>query len=810
MVAVNKPAQVWNIPYQRNPFFTGREEVLDALYQGLQTNNAVVLAHPLGITGLGGIGKTQTALEYAYRYGGDYSAVCWVRADSTVALLASFMELAHVLDLPLQNERNQDIIVKAVLHWFHHHEGWLLIFDNIEDLRIAGPFLPMAGQGHTIFTTRVHALASIAQFLEVEKMEPETGALLLLRRASMLPLQATLDLASPEDCRVAYLIVQELDGLPLALDQAGAYIKETPCSLQEYLTLYQQRRFDLLQKRGSFEKDYPASVATTWSLSFEKVAKADPAATELLDFVAFLAADNIPEKLLIEGQSYLGTKLTKVVADPLALNATIGTLLAYSLVRRDADSIVESSILSIHRLVQTVLQDNLESQEGEVWRLRAVQAVGQTFPDIRFKEWRLCDLWLPHAQLCIDYIKQGSIRNLEAAQLLNQAGVYMQRRGRFAEAEMPLQLALTMMEQLLGKDNVDITRNLNNLAEFYRFQSNYEKAEQLHTRALDIRKQKLGEFHPLVAESLNNLAFVYRAGGGYTKAEPLQRQALEIRKKTLGPEHPDVAISLDTMAGLFRAMGRYPEAEPYYQEALRIRELALERDHPYVAISFNNLAGYYRALEKFEDARLLYEQALELRKRALGTAEHPDVALTLHGLAEVHTELGNCEEAERLYDEALRIKEQKQGSNTWDVARMLNGKAILYVDLGRYQEAEALYRRSLAIWRKTPGIAIAEEEHSLKALALGIWEKVLGLHTDVARSLEHLATLYQVQGAEKEIEPLLTRALQIREQILGSDHLSLARPLETLVALYRVQERMEDAELLLQRMKVINHQILSS
>ena len=122
------------------------------------------------------------------------------------------MELAHLLDLPLQNERNQDIIVKEVLHWFHHHEGWLLIFDNIEDLRVAEPFLPKAGQGHTIFTTRAHALAAIAQFLEVEKMEPETGALLLLRRASMIPLQATLDLASPEDCSVAYFIVRNLTG----------------------------------------------------------------------------------------------------------------------------------------------------------------------------------------------------------------------------------------------------------------------------------------------------------------------------------------------------------------------------------------------------------------------------------------------------------------------------------------------------------------------------------------------------------------------------------------------------------------------
>ena len=808
MIASNRPAPLWNVPYQRNPFFTGREEVLNALYLGLQANNIIALAHPQGISGLGGIGKTQTALEYAYRYGGEYDAVCWVRADSTIALVSSFMELAHLLDLPEQDERDQSIIVRAVLLWFQLHDRWLLIFDNIEDLLVVEPFLPKAGQGHTVFTTRARALAAIAQFLEVEKMGPETGALLLLRRANFIPLQATLDLATSADRSIASQIVQELDGLPLALDQAGAYIRETPCSLEDYLALYQKRRFDLLQARGNLEKDYPASVATTWSLSFEKVKKTDPAAAELLDFVAFLAADSIPEKLLIEGGSYLGPGLTTVVSDPLALNATISTLLAYSLVRRDADSTVESQVLSIHRLVQTVLQDNMNGQKRRLWTQRAVQAVGQTFPNTQFKAWRLCDLWLPHAQICLYYINKDSIQTLEAAQLLNQTGVYLQKRGRFAEAEVPLQMALIMKEHLLGKDHQDVTGNLNNLAEFYRFQSNYEKAEQLHARALQIRKQNLGEMHPLVAESLNNLAFVYRAGGGYTKAEPLQRQALEIRKKTLGPEHPDVAVSLDTMAGLFRAMGRYPEAEPYYKQALEIRKRVLGETHPHVAASLNNLAGYYRTLEKYEDARQLYERALELRKQALGSSEHPDVALTLHGLAEVHTEQRNYEEAERLYEQALRIKEQKQGSNNWDVARMLNGKAILYVDLGKYQEADLLYQRSLAIWRKTPGIEIAEEEYSLKNLALGIWEKVLGLHTDVARSLERLATLYQMKGEEKEVEPLLVRALEIREQVLGPEHLSIIRSLEVLAELYRVQERIEDASLLLQRAQVINNRNL--
>jgi hypothetical protein len=208
---------LWHVPYQRNPYFTGREEMLRRLYTSLCAENAVALSHPQGISGLGGIGKTQAALEYAYRYCTEYDAVFWVRAHSTITLTSSFVDLAHLLSLPERNERDQHVIVNAVLNWLRSHTGWLLIFDNMDDLSVAEPFLPKAGPGHILFTTRIHALGEIARCLEVQKMKPEIGALLLLRRAGLLSLQTTLDLATRDDCSVAREISQELDGLPLAL-----------------------------------------------------------------------------------------------------------------------------------------------------------------------------------------------------------------------------------------------------------------------------------------------------------------------------------------------------------------------------------------------------------------------------------------------------------------------------------------------------------------------------------------------------------------------------------------------------------------
>ena len=271
MAAPHTPCTIWKVPYRRNPFFTGCDEVLGRLHRELQQEHVTALSQPQGISGLGGIGKTQTALEYVYRYQTDYTAIFWVQASSTSTLTSEFVTVARMLGLPERDEQDERVIIEAVLHWLRQQAGWLLILDNVEDLAVVEPFVPKAGRGHILLTTRARSLGALAYRIEVQKMEPETGALFLLRRTSILPLQTSLDAAGSEERMMASKISQVLDGLPLALDQAGAYIKEVPCTLGEYLALYQMRRQEVLRVRSSFEEVYPASVATTWSLSFEKV-----------------------------------------------------------------------------------------------------------------------------------------------------------------------------------------------------------------------------------------------------------------------------------------------------------------------------------------------------------------------------------------------------------------------------------------------------------------------------------------------------------------------------------------------------------
>ncbi len=265
---------IWNIPYPRNPYFTGREELLSRLAASLRAGQTVGISQPQAVSGLGGVGKTQIALEYAYRYYQDYDAVLWTRADTQEALISGFVVFAALLQLPQQEERDQLKIVQAVKHWLMNNTRWLLILDNADDLVLVQDFLPPAGRGHTLLTTRAAIMGRLAQRIEVDTLDLKPGALLLLRRANRLASDAPLEQAEASEHAIALQITQELGGLPLALDQAGAYIEETQCSLADYLQLYRSQRADLLNARGGLVPDHPEPVATTWSLSFAQVESA--------------------------------------------------------------------------------------------------------------------------------------------------------------------------------------------------------------------------------------------------------------------------------------------------------------------------------------------------------------------------------------------------------------------------------------------------------------------------------------------------------------------------------------------------------
>ncbi len=652
---------LWNVPYQRNPFFTGREELLKQLHDMLNKNTAVALTQTHALCGLGGIGKTQTVLEYAYRYRDEYQVILWVKADTRENLLSDFLSLAALLNLPERDAQDQAITIAAIQHWMQHQAAWLLIFDNADDLTNVRDFLPPGYRGHILLTTRAQAMGRLAQRIDVEVMSPEVGALFLLRRAGILAPHATLNDVPRTERDLALELVRELGGLPLALDQAGAYMEESPYSLAGYVQLYKKERFALLKRRGGIIEDHPEPVATTWRLSFEQVQQANAAAADLLRCCAFFDPDTIPEELILAGAEALGPILSPLSSNPLALNEAMGTLWKYSLVRRNLDA----RIITLHRLVQAVLQDAMEHEEQRCWSERVVCAVQRVFPvRIEIGAWQVCQRLLSQALTCAILIEQWDLRSVEAAQLLNQLAYYLRERARYLEAEA-----------------------------FYR-------------RALMIREEVLGVDHLDTAQSYYNLGRLYFDQGKHAPAEEHYQRSLEIRERVLSPEHPDVARCLNSLALLYWQWGeRDGEAKRLYQRALPIFEATLGAEHPQTAHCWNNLALLYVTQGKFEDAESIHRRVLAIRERIL-PAEHLDTAQTLQNLACLYVEQRNEQmygEAEHLCIRSLEIRERLLGPDHPQVARSLNNLALLYEVQRRYTEAEPLYQRALMIREQTLG-----------------------------------------------------------------------------------------------------------
>ncbi len=497
----------------------------------------------------------------------------------------------------------------------------------------------------------------MAALLPVEALSPQEGLLFLLRRSGLLKSGSSLSSLASDMLHEGEVLVEMLAGHPLALDQAGAYIEETrsplvsatSASLTRYRQLYQQQSHLLLKSRGSLGGQHPASVALTLEISMQKARELHPSCADILSFCSLLHPDAIPEELLCQR--------TGLDLHPLHFDEAIVALQRYSLVKRDA----EKRVLSVHRLVQAVSRDAMESQTLRQWTERVVQAVNAAFPEAEFPQWSKCEQLLPHAQFCATWIESEGIALAEAAHLLRKAGDYLRKRGQYTDAEPLIVRALSIREQHLGTEHPDTARILNCLAVLYRELGKYELVEPLLLRALSIREQHLETEHPDTAMILNCLAVLYRQQGKYEQAEPLYQRALTIHEQHLGTEHPNTASSLQNLAILYWQQGKYEQAEPLYQRALFIHEQHLGTEHPNTASSMHNLAILYQQQGKYKQAEGLYQRALWVREQHLG-AEHPDTAGSQDDLADLYRQQGRYEQAERLYQRALWSV-----SNTWEL-----------------------------------------------------------------------------------------------------------------------------------------------
>ncbi|GHO90221.1 tetratricopeptide repeat protein [Reticulibacter mediterranei] len=694
-------APLWTIPYLRNPYFTGRDDLLDLLDEHLAAANGdetlttrrVALTQRQALTGLGGIGKTQIAVEYAYRMReqGASPHTLWINAASPEALMTSFTALADLLpEFAARKETDQQRLVEALKGWLEEcPQRWLLIFDNADDISLLPPYLPRYGNGSILLTTRAQAVGSLGLAIDVEKMSFLEGTRLLLRRAQCLQ-----PLADDEMSAVEQLVVA-LDHFPLALEQAGAYIEETRCTFAHYLHLYHRHRSILLARRGVQSTNYPDSVATTWLLSFQNVQRANPTAAQLLQVCAFLAPDHIPEELLRDGAAYWPTLLQEAVTDPLTFDQALEALLRFSLVKR----LATEQQLSIHRLVQVVQVEMLSPEEQRQWAERVVCAVNHLFPR-QFREnvssWPQCLRYLEQAQACAQLIQQHQLQFVQAADLLDRAGTYLYIRASFPQAEALCQQALHLREELLGAQHPETASSFHHLGCIYYEHGKYEQAEVYYRRALAIREELLGEQHSDTARTLNNLGVLYRQQGKYEQAEAFYQQALAIREELLGTQHPDTAITLNNLGRHYNEQGEHEQAETYFRRALAIYEEQYGIWHPEIAETLNNLGLLSYEQGKYGQAEVYFRRALAINEEQLGT-QHFKTAEVMTNLAELYRGQHHYEQAEQLFTRTLVIQEHTLTANHPNLARTLHGFARFHEEVGALQAAGALYQRTLTI-----------------------------------------------------------------------------------------------------------------
>jgi tetratricopeptide (TPR) repeat protein len=566
---------IWNVPHLRNPNFTEPGQRLTEIRDALLSGKPAALTQALA--GLGGVGKTQLALEYAYRHAGDYAIVWWLRSEQAATLGADYAALAIQLGLPEKDAPQQPVIIAAVRDALRHRRDWLLVFDNANAPGEIRDYLPGAG-GHVLITSRHAAWSGVAQKMEVKKWPPEVAVEFLLKRTGQADADAAGELA------------RELDFLPLALEQAAAFIESAGKTLAGYLANFRQHHLALLN-RGTPGTDYPATVATTWEISFQQLEKESPAGAALLHLCAFFAPDDIPRDVITAGAEHLPEPLRAAVGDALAFDDAVSAIRRYSLIETSGEA-----TLSMHRLVQAVIRDRLGELGQKQWAEAAVKVVNAAFPfdsdDVT--TWKECDRLLPHAIATADFAEPLGVGLEATARLINQMGIYARGRAEYATAKAAFERALTTYEKLFGPDHANVATLVNNLGSVLRALGDLPGAKAAYERALQIDEKVFGPDHPNVAIRVNNLGSVLYDLGNLPGAKAAFERALQIDEKALGQDHPNVSIRVNNLGNVLQALGDLPGGKAAFERALRIDEKAFGPDHPNVARTLTISAACYR------------------------------------------------------------------------------------------------------------------------------------------------------------------------------------------------------------------------
>jgi tetratricopeptide (TPR) repeat protein len=758
--------------FGRNKDFVGRQSQLNRLITILYSENIEEDCQRAALVGLGGVGKTQIALECAFQLQ-SMSPMCsvfWVRASDTTSFDNAYRVIGQQLEIPgLEDDKTEvNRLVKARLSQ-ESTGSWLMIVDNADDFETfyngndnkgsgaLSEYLPFSTLGAILFTTRDREAATRyagSNVIDVDEMDDRESRDLLQRSLQNKELVK-------DEVGITTLL-KSLVNLPLAIMQAAAYLNAKSSTIAEYLRLYTESGdnvIKLLSKDFEDIRRYPGMknpVATTWLISFKQIQVRNPLAADYMAFISCIKEQDIPRDLLPPASEFDKTE-------------ALGTLQAFGFIRAR----LSGASYDMHRLVHIAMQNWLKlKDEWKGWSEKTLEEIVNVFPLPQHENRAVWMMYLPHAKCAIASFEQsfGEAKDLPWS-LLHNLGCCCQLQGKYAEAEAMHRQTLQLKETVLGKEHPDTLMSMNNLAESLRQQGKYADAEAMHRQTLQLKETVLGKDHPRTLMSMMNLANSLLQQGKFVEAEVMHRQTLQLKETVLGKEHPDTLDSMNNLAISLRQQGKYAEAEVIDRQTLQLKETVYGKEHPSTLISMNNLALSLRQQGKYADAEAIHWQTLQLRETVLGK-EHPDTLASMNNLAESLGGQGKYADAEAMHRQTLQLRETVLGKEYPDTLISMNNLAILLHQQGKYAEAEAMHRQTLQLQ-----------------------ETVLGKeHPDTLASMNNLAESLGGQGKYAEAEAMDRQALQLRETVLGKEHPDTLASMNNLAESLRQQGKYAEVE----------------
>jgi hypothetical protein len=623
--------EVWGKVPPRNKNFTGREDLLLQLRVGTSTDVTAVVPHALH--GLGGVGKTQLAIEYAWRFRSDYDVVWWIPADQPVLIRSSLAALAPRLGLPPVTATGIDDACNAVLDSLRRgdpHDRWLLIFDNADQPEEINDIIPR-GPGHVLITSRNHRWESIVDTVLVNVFDRAESVAFLSKR---IP-----NAISEHD---AIQLAEELGDLPLALEQAGALQAETGMSAEEYLRLLKEQTSELLAENKPTE--YPVPMTAAWKLSVSKLIEQLPDAADLLRCCAFFGAEPIPRDVFLRTVQDVQPRLGALLARPILLSKAIGELRRFALAQID----LAARTIQVHRLIQALLREELSPEQRDLFRRDVHLLLAAAAP----KDPDDAAQWPQYAALAAHVVPS-----------------------RLAESEDPIVRELAL----------DIAR--------YHYQSGDRPSSRaLLERLIDRWRADSGADHPDVLAAQRHLGNTLRELGEYQVAYELDRVTLERSRKILGPQAELTVVLMNSFGSDLRARGEFRAARDLDEQSRRLHEEAFGETDTRTLRSMNNLALDYGLNSDYQAARELHQSTYVLQQNEAAKVSASNLLVSVSGLSRAVRLCGDYAQARELGYDAYEFGRQQLSADHYRTLRAAKDLSIALRRTDEHDEALSLAR----------------------------------------------------------------------------------------------------------------------